>query len=250
MQMLSPLDSSFPEKLLKKININKKSNQNKNLQLKIDVTDDKSVDKISKQIFKAYGKVDSVIFSVTSKPKDFYRKFTDCSIKGWKSVIDTELNGAFNISRSFGKIMEKQNYGNIIFISSIYGIVGNDQKIYKGSNLTNVYLKKDNKNSKSENKQIFSHAAYPVAKGGLISFSKFLAAYWGKYNIRVNCISPGGIENERENKVFRRKYSEKVPLGRKTRADEISGAVVYLISDESSYVTGHNLIVDGGYTIW
>jgi NAD(P)-dependent dehydrogenase (short-subunit alcohol dehydrogenase family) len=141
--------------------------------------------------------------------------------------------------------MRKKKSGSIINISSIYGIVGNDQSIYEGSNLHEVYAK-DSPNIK----QVYSHGVYNAAKGGLNAFTRYLAAYYGKDNIRVNTITPGGIYNENENEVFLKKYSSKVPLGRKAYRDEMNGALIYLASDASKYVTGHNLIVDGGYTIW
>ncbi len=89
-----------------------------------------------------------------------------------------------------------------------------------------------------------------MVKGGVISLTRYLAAYWGEKNIRVNCVSPGGVYHEGENEVFLKKFSEKVPLGRKAEVSEISGAIVYLTSNESSYVTGQNLIIDGGWTAW
>jgi NAD(P)-dependent dehydrogenase (short-subunit alcohol dehydrogenase family) len=89
-----------------------------------------------------------------------------------------------------------------------------------------------------------------VVKGGIISLTRYLAAYWGQCNIRVNCISPGGVYHKGENAEFLKKYSEKVPLGRKADVSEISSSVVYLSSDEASYITGQNLIIDGGWTAW
>jgi len=134
----------------------------------------------------------------------------------------------------------------MIFLSSIYGIVGNDQHIYEGSNLHELYLG----DNTSETKQIYSHPVYAAAKGGVISLTRFLAAYWGDNNIRVNCISPGGLAHPGENEEFLKRYSARVPLGRKAGLDDVSGAVVYLASDASAYVTGHNLVVDGGWTAW
>lgn len=225
----------------------KKNINHKYWALNTDITKINSIKKSISEIRKKYKLIDAVVFSVTTKPNDFYMPFVNCSIDGWKKVIDVELNGAFNICKEFGKIMEKQNYGNIIFISSIYGVVGNDQRIYQGSNLNELYLKNSEKSRKNK---IFSHAAYPTVKGGLISLCRYLAAYWGERNIRVNCLSPGGIEHKEENMKFVRAYSKKVPLSRKAKVEDLTGAIIFLLSDESSYMTGHNLIVDGGYTIW
>ncbi len=243
------IDSKDRSLVQSKSSSKNKQNRNNDLSLKVDITNKVKVKNTAKSILKDFKKIDAVVFSVTCKPNDFYENFVDCSIEGWKSVIDVELNGAFNTAQYFGKIMENQKYGNFIFISSIYGLVGNDQNIYKGSNLSDIYLKSDKK-KKSSKSQIFSHAVYPTVKGGIISFSRFLAAYWGSANIRVNCISPGGIEHKSENKKFINNYSKKVPLGRKARLEDVTGGVIYLISDESSYITGHNLVIDGGYTIW
>lgn len=212
----------------------------------VDVTDKASVESLVSGVIKKYGRIDTLIYSVTAKPDDFYLPFTRCSLEGWNSVINAELNGLFLTTQEVGKSMELRKKGNIILISSIYGVVGNDQRIYKGSNLMNLYTDQDS----DEDEQIYSHAVYSAVKGGIISLTRYLAAYWGGYNIRVNCISPGGVYHEGENKEFVKKYSEKVPLGRKAKSHEVSGTVVYLSSDESSYVTGQNLIVDGGWTSW
>ena len=103
---------------------------------------------------------------------------------------------------------------------------------------------------KNKKKKIFSNSAYSTAKGGLISFTKFLSAYWAGRNIRVNCCSPGGIYNKNENKKFIKNYSSKVPLKRKAEINEIVNTIIFLASDKSSYINGHNLVVDGGFTAW
>ena len=216
-------------------------------QLDVDVTNKNSVVQLVSMILHKYGRIDTLIYSVTEKPHDFYLPFTECSLEGWQSVIHTELDGLFMVTQEVGRSMEEKESGNIIFISSIYGVVGNDQRLYKGSNLAELY---SSSKDRKERNQPFSHSVYPVVKGGVISLTRYLAAYWGGKNIRVNCISPGGVYHEGENEEFVKKYSEKVPLGRKAEIRDISGAVVYLSSDEASYITGHNLIVDGGWVSW
>ena len=216
-------------------------------QVDIDVTSKDSVVNLIASTLKKYGRIDTLIYSVTAKPDDFYLPFTECSLEGWQSVIQSELDGLFLVSQEVGRSMEEREQGNIIFISSIYGVVGNDQRLYKGSNLAELYSgnKEDKKYS-----QPYSHSVYPVVKGGVISLTRYLAAYWGESNIRVNCISPGGVHHEGENETFVKKYSEKVPLGRKAQVKEVSSVVVFLAADESSYITGQNIIVDGGWTAW
>lgn len=215
------------------------------VQKNVDVTNQTSVRQLVEDILGEFGKIDVLVFSVTSKPGDFYSPYTECSLEGWQSVIKVELDGVFLVTQEVGRVMEKQKQGSIILISSIYGVVGNDQRIYEGANLDGLYA-----DGGSSQKQIFSHSVYPAVKGALISLARYLAAYWGNLNIRVNCVSPGGIKHDGENETFVEKYSAKVPLGRKADVNEISGAIIYLASDESSYVTGQNLIIDGGWTAW
>ncbi len=235
------------KKLSKAASVSKKAESEDNavVQKNVDVTDKDSVRLLVEEIINEFGRIDGLVFGVTSKPKDFYSPYTECSLEGWRSVIQVELDGVFLVTQEVGRVMESQKQGSIILISSIYGVVGNDQRIYEGANLDRLYADGD-----STPKQIYSHSAYPVVKGALISLARYLAAYWGHLNIRVNCVSPGGVKHEGENEAFVKKYSEKVPLGRKADVGEISGAIVYLASDESSYVTGQNFIIDGGWTAW
>jgi NAD(P)-dependent dehydrogenase (short-subunit alcohol dehydrogenase family) len=190
--------------------------------------------------------IDILVYSATTKPEDFYQPFTECSLEGWQTLLRIELDGLFLVAQQVGRVMESMGHGSIIFLASIYGIVGNDQRIYEGANLADLYIDV----GESPPKRIYSHAAYAAAKGAVISMTRFLAAYWGRYGIRVNCISPGGLAHPEENEEFVRRYSERVPLGRKAGLDEISDTVVYLASDASSYITGHNLVIDGGLTAW
>lgn len=218
----------------------------KNIEQKnVDVTNELSISQLISEIYENHKKIDVFIYSVTSKTDDSYQPYTDVSISGWRKIIAIELDGLFLLSQKIGKIMEKQGFGSMIFISSIYGIVGNDHSIYEGSNLSDVYNPVG-----VASKKICSPAVYNVVKSGVISLSRYLSTYWGSIGIRVNCISPGGIHHPDENTEFVKKYSKKVPLGRKARLDEINGALLYLASDASSYVTGHNLVVDGGWTAW
>jgi len=214
-------------------------------QFNCDVTNPESVKQMVQEVSAAAERIDVLVYSVTAKPKDFYVPFTECSLEGWQLVLRAELDGLFLVAQAVGKIMERAGAGSMIFLSSIYGIVGNDQHIYEGSNLPELYL-----GDTSETKQVYAHPVYAAAKGAVISLTRFLAAYWGDNNIRVNCISPGGLAHPGENEEFLKRYSARVPLGRKGGLDDVSGAVVYLASDASNYVTGHNLVVDGGWTAW
>ena len=218
-------------------------------QVDVDVSQRSSVASVVDEIIRKHEKIDVLVFAATTKPKDFYLPFLECSLEGWQAVTRVEMDGLFLVAQEVGKVMEKNQNGSMIFISSIYGVVGNDQRIYAGANLSEVHgIGPDEE--EGSGKQPFSHAAYAAVKGSVISMTRFLSAYWGEKNIRVNCISPGGVQHEGENETFLEKYAQKVPLGRKAKAHEISASVVFLASDEASYVTGQNIIVDGGWTSW
>jgi len=214
--------------------------------IKVDAANKEKLIKLREHIIEKDKRVDILVNTTTMKGNDFYSPFEEVSLEGWNIGLSGNLTIPFLTIQTFIPVMKKQRRGSIINIASHYGIVGNDQRMYIGANLNKVYVRRDSK----EKNRIYSHGVYNAAKGGLINFTRYLAAYHGEYNIRVNCISPGGIYNKYENETFLKKYSEKVPLGRKANPDEINGALIFLASDASTYVTGHNLVVDGGYTIW
>ena len=199
-------------------------------------------------LFKEYlgeKKIDILVYGVAAKPDDFYKAYTECSPAGWKHVIHTELDGMFLCTQKVGQHMEEVKGGSIILLSSIYGVVGNDQRIYEGSNLADVYG--DEKTQKP--KKIYSHAAYAAVKGAYISMSRYLAAYWAEDGIRVNSFSPAGVFRDHDPK-FVEQLTYRIPLGRMAFAEEYKGPIVFLASDASSFMTGANLIVDGGRTAW
>jgi NAD(P)-dependent dehydrogenase (short-subunit alcohol dehydrogenase family) len=211
----------------------------------VDVTDSESVKKLVHEVQSQAGGIDILIYAVTTKPKDFCMPFTECSLEGWKTIISAELDGAFLVTQQVGAVMERQRGGSIILLSSIYGIVGNDQRLYEGSNLAELWIGDPKYKGK-----IVSHAGYNAAKGGIITFAKYLAAYWGHLGIRVNVLSPGGVAHPSENETFVQNYSSRTPLRRKARPEEMDGAILFLASDASSYATGTNVVIDGGWTIW
>lgn len=213
--------------------------------IKVDASKKDSLVDLKNFIISKEQTVDILINLTTMKGSDFYLPFEKVSLEGWNIGLLGNLTIPFLTIQTFIPIMKKQRNGSIINIASHYGLVGNDQRIYIGSNLNRVYVG-DNK----KKERIFSHGVYNAAKGGLINFTRYLAAYYGEFNVRINTISPGGVYNRDENEEFLKRYSNKVPLGRKAEPHEINGALIFLASDASSYVTGQNLIVDGGYTIW
>jgi NAD(P)-dependent dehydrogenase (short-subunit alcohol dehydrogenase family) len=213
--------------------------------VRIDATKKDALDTLKSSIIRENHRLDILINSTTMKSNDFYLPFENVSLEGWNTGLLGNLTIPFLTIQTFIPIMKQQRSGSIINIASVYGLVGNDQRIYIGANFDKVYV-----DSAPIAGQIHSHGVYNAAKGGLINFTRYLAAYYGEFNIRINCISPGGLFSPKDNAESTRKYSERVPLGRKANPDEANGAVLFLASDASTYVTGHNLVVDGGYTIW
>ena len=204
-----------------------------------DISIEKNVLSLKKNILTDFKKIDGLInnaaytnIDAIKNSDDITAPFEKFSFELWKKILDVDLSGVFNCCKVFGSQMVKQRKGTIVNIASIYGIVGNDQRIYGNS-------------------KINSPVSYAAAKGGIITLTRYLAAYWYGKNIRVNTLTPGGVIDESyQSKEFIKKYSEKTILGRMARSDEYNGALLFLMSDASSYMTGANLVIDGGWTAW
>lgn len=196
--------------------------------IEADISNEESVSEMVRIIKEKFGRIDVLINNAIARPKGKF-VFETYSIKDWKEMMSVNLDAVFLCSRIVGNEMLKQKSGVIINIGSTYGIVGADQRIYgEGRN---------------------SSAVYAASKGGVINLTRYLAAYWAGKGIRVNCLSPGGVQNNQDQEFIKR-YSEKTQLGRMARKDELKGAMLFLASDASSYMTGANLVVDGGWTAW
>jgi len=173
--------------------------------------------------------VDVLVNCSYPRTSDWGTSHGEACVKSFKENIDLHLNSYCFITKHVAEVMKNnQHPGSIINISSIYGVVSPDHNTYCGTNM------------------IFP-GAYTAIKAGIINYSRYIASFYGKYGIRVNCISPGGILNGQLQK-FRRNYINKVPLRRMGTSKDVADAVLFLASDSSSYITGHNLMVDGGYT--
>jgi NAD(P)-dependent dehydrogenase (short-subunit alcohol dehydrogenase family) len=203
------------------------------------VGDPLSVKNMVKQVVKRFGKIDILHNNAASKSDDldaFFAPLEQYSLSEWRRIMSINIDGMFLVAQAVGNQMIEQGYGgSIIQTGSIYGILASDKRIYEGS----FYL----------GHQIGNPAVYSTSKSAVVGLTKYLAAYWADNGIRVNTLSPGGVESG-QNETFKAKYAARVPLNRMARAEEMVGAMLFLASDASSYVTGLNLIVDGGLSVW
>lgn len=197
--------------------------------IKCDITNYDQVERALEKVLKEYGRIDGLVNLAYPRTGDWGAKFENVSLESWQKNVEIQMNSVFYICQKVLETMKNQKSGSIVNIGSIYGVVGNDFSLYEDYGGT-------------------SPAAYSAIKGGIINFTRYLASYYGEYNVRVNCVSPGGVLDESQQKPsFIKKYSAKSPLKRLGNAEEMAPPIAFLLSDGSSFITGHNLMVDGGW---
>lgn len=192
------------------------------------------------QTVKAFGRLDILVCSAAMDPKfdktnttSHSNAFEDYPLEAWQNALDVNLTGLFLCAQAAAKQMLKQKYGVIINICSTYGLVGPDQRLYE----------------RPGNPQQYKPIFYSVTKAGVLGLTKYLATYYAGKNIRANALTPGGVYND-HNELFKKNYSYRTVLGRMANIDEMNGGLLFLASDASSYMTGSNLVIDGGWTAW
>lgn len=204
-----------------------------------DITSELSVIDMVQKTLDEFGNIDILHNNAAGKSSDleaFFAPFEEYSLEQWKEIMATNLDSMFLVAKHVGKVMkQQQTKGSIIQTASIYGVMGPDNRIYEGS----YYL----------DRQINTPAIYSASKGGVVALTKYLATYWAKDGIRVNTITPGGVESG-QNDMFKKNYGNRIPLGRMARPEEMVGALIYLASNAASYVTGQNILIDGGLSAW
>jgi 2-deoxy-D-gluconate 3-dehydrogenase len=208
----------------------------------VDVTDESSVAHLVRATVAEFGRLDGLVNNAALDPKFDRDKrgqhdvaFENFPLALWNRALAVNLTGAFLCAREVASTMLAQRYGAIVNVSSIYGMVGPDQRLYESEH--------------AGAPREFKPVAYSVTKSGVMGLTRYLAAYWAGTGIRVNTLTPGGVLNDQPPEFVRR-YSARTPVGRMAHRDEYCGALLFLLSDASSYMTGSNLVVDGGWTAW
>jgi len=204
-----------------------------------DISKKVQVQNLRKSVVSRYKKIDGLINNAAFTTKGSqatssktYLPFERFPLEIWDQSLAINLTGIFYCCQEFGNVMLQQKKGVIVNISSTYGLVGADQRIYGKSKLN-------------------LPVSYATTKGAIVNLTRYLAAYWQGKNIRVNTLSPGGVlDMTYQTKEFVKQYSKKTMLGRMARKNEYNGALLFLVSDASSYMTGSNLVIDGGWTAW
>jgi NAD(P)-dependent dehydrogenase (short-subunit alcohol dehydrogenase family) len=205
-------------------------NKNDIKYIHLDMTSGDSIEKAIADVVKEKGRIDIFVNSAYPRTSDWGLQFEKVPLESWKKNVDSQLGGYFYCCQKVAEIMERQGGGSIINLGSTYGVVAPDFSIYEDTEMT-------------------MPVAYSAIKGGSIALTRYLAVYYAQRGVRANTVSPGGVFDNQP-RPFVEKYSRKTPMGRMGSASEVVGAVVFLASDASSYVTGQNILVDGGWTAW
>jgi NAD(P)-dependent dehydrogenase (short-subunit alcohol dehydrogenase family) len=208
----------------------------------VDVTDEAAVARLAGATVEAFGRIDGLVNNAALNPavsrsltEAFDAPFEQYPLEQWNRTLAVNLTGMFLCARAVAPRMLAQGRGVIVNISSTYGLVGPDQRLYEPET--------------PGERRGFKPIAYSVTKSGVLGFTRYLATYWAGTGIRVNTLTPGGVHHDQPEEFVRR-YSARTVLGRMADCHEYSAALLFLLSDASSYMTGSNLVLDGGWTAW
>lgn len=203
----------------------------------VDLSSEQSLKNFTAKVLKKYQDIDILINNAGAKSDNFFAPLESFPLEDWNQVMNVNVTAMFLMAREIGSKMAERGKGSIINVSSIYGVVAPDQRIYEGSWYEEL------------GGAINTPLIYSASKGAVISMTKYLATYWGAKGVRTNTITPGGVTSG-QNSTFSEKYSARVPMGRMAVKSDMVGAILFLASEASSYVNGQNIIVDGGLTAW
>jgi NAD(P)-dependent dehydrogenase (short-subunit alcohol dehydrogenase family) len=214
------------------------------LGLSADITSESSIEQARDAILARFGRIDILINNAANNPKveadpnaepQQWSRLENFPLEVWNADIAVGLTGAFLCSRIFGAEMVKRNAGVIVNVASDLAVIAPDQRLYRQPGLPDA-------------QQPVKPVTYSVVKTALLGLTRYLSTYWVAHNIRVNAISPGGVFTSQPDE-FTQKLHALIPMARMAHKDEYQGAILFLCSDASSYMTGQNLIVDGGRTV-
>jgi NAD(P)-dependent dehydrogenase (short-subunit alcohol dehydrogenase family) len=213
------------------------------LGIKTDITDKANVEELCSTVLNKFGRIDGLINNAANNPKmedaqqtTEWSRLENFPLDAWDQDLAVGLKGAFLCSQILGSKMAEQGKGVIVNISSDLGLVGPDQRLYEQKGVPT-------------DRQPVKPVTYSVIKSGLIGLTRYLATYWAKSGVRVNALCPGGVEAGQP-EDFKERLHSRIPMNRMANKDEYQGAVLFLVSDASSYMTGSILSVDGGRTCW
>jgi len=205
-------------------------NNSKALGFVLDVANRSSVEALKESVLSSFGRIDGLVNAHQNKTHLKFEPFESVSDENWDTVVDVNLKGTFLMCQIIGCHMAENGGGSVVNIPSTYSVVAPNQNLYKGTSLG-------------------CPAAYSASKGGIDALSRYLASYWATKKVRVNMITPHGVWNNHEVQ-FEENFARFSPMERLSYNHEVASALIYLLSDASSYVTGDNMKVEGGWTVW
>jgi NAD(P)-dependent dehydrogenase (short-subunit alcohol dehydrogenase family) len=212
--------------------------------VRMDIANKDDVERLVADVTERNGRIDILVNNAALTVKGgsesmqgYFSPFEDYPLDLWQRALDVNLTGTFLMTQAVGRVMKEQQRGVVVNITAVYGMVSPDHRIYDG--ITNQY----------GGPAFNTPVSYSATKSALLNFTRYLATYWRNDGIRVNSFSPGAVYDQHD-PTFVDNLTFRIPLGRMARKDEYKGVMLFLVSDASSYMTGANVVVDGGWTSW
>jgi len=225
--VVADIPQAQPEKLAEDL---RKRNGVECIAIPVEVEKKSSVIQLKDKTLEVFGKIDGLVCAHQNKSYLKFEPFENVCEENWDKVIEVNLKGTFLLCQVIGSYMAQKGSGSIVTMPSTYSVVAPNQNLYEGTSLG-------------------CPAAYSASKGGIDALSRYLASYWANKGVRVNMITPHGVWNNHEEQ-FEKNFSRFSPMQRMSYNHEVAPALIYLLSDASSYVTGSNILVEGGWTVW